>query len=136
MEQGACLSQESTMDGEPPDRTGSKPSRPEDPSATRLLSNPLMGGESRGCGIRVLGRMVNREREKRTGQFQWLCIRYVHGVVWLARIYPFYSCSKMCSPLSAESYRPHKAVRVHSLVKTLAPKVKCITLHWRFKSYL
>ncbi|XP_016058416.1 PREDICTED: ankyrin repeat and SOCS box protein 9 isoform X1 [Miniopterus natalensis] len=31
------------MDGKPPDRTGSKPSRPEDPSATRLLSNPLMG---------------------------------------------------------------------------------------------
>lgn len=34
-----------------------------------LVSGSLMGGESRGCGIRGLGRSVNREREKRAGWF-------------------------------------------------------------------
>lgn len=34
-----------------------------------LVSGSLMGGESRGCGIRGLGRWGNRRREKRAAWF-------------------------------------------------------------------
>lgn len=83
VERGACPAQESTMDVEPRGRNGSKPLRPGDPPDTRLLSNPLMGGESRGCGVRVLGRLVNvlrREERRGLGNFSGF-MRCVHGAV-------------------------------------------------------
>lgn len=116
VEQGACLTQESTMDGRQPGGAGSKSWIPGDFPDTTLLSNPLMGGESRGCGIRVLGRLVNRRglgdfsgsvRDMFTGQS-------LDRSQQLASIYSLCGSSKMCPPPSAESCRPSKA-NGHSL---------------------
>lgn len=60
------------MDGEPRGSNGSKPPRLGDSPDVRLLSNPLMGGESRGWGVSLLGRSVNvlrREERKGWGNF-------------------------------------------------------------------
>ena len=130
------------MDGDPPGASGSMPSNPEDCPDTRLLSNPLMGGESRGCGIRVLGRLVNTETEE-----GWaISVALSEMCPWgslldrcqqLASIHSLHGSSKRAHlHLQSPVEHPKPVVTVYSVVKTLAAMVKYITLHWRFKNYL
>lgn len=65
MEGKPSSAQDNTRDGEPQGRTYNRllrksGSRPD----SRRLANPLMGRESGGRGSRVLGRLLNREREE------------------------------------------------------------------------
>lgn len=71
------------MDVELRGRNGSKFLRLGDFFDIRFFLNLLMGGELRGCGVRVLGRLVNvfrREERRGLGNFSGF-MRCVYGVV-------------------------------------------------------
>lgn len=95
------------MDGKPPGGT-SKSLRPGGPPDTRLLSNPWMGGESRGRGTRARGGwLAGFERRGRGGSGgpAGVCPRLVSQTS-SARIRGYTS--------SAESWTPSEA-KWHSL---------------------
>ena len=106
------------MDGEPPGRNGSKP------PDMRLLSNPLTGGEFRGCVVSLLGRSVKvlrREERRGWGDFMASSEMWPRGSYWTdvhdLRVSVLHMVVPKCVHLSLQGPVDH----VKSLITVYSP---------------